>query len=126
MEDCVNSVGVDLNTASAPLLRRVAGVTAATAKNIVALAGGGGSLYLPRPAEKGEGPGPPRPMSSAPASCGCPEAKNRLDATAVHPESYAAAKALLEACGYTTAQIGTDKLSALPAAVKAEGGEEPL
>ena len=50
-----------------------------------------------------------------------PEAKNRLDATAVHPESYPAAKALLDACGYTAAQIGTESMAGLPAAVKARG-----
>ena len=58
VEDCVNSVGVDLNTASAPLLRRVAGVSAATAKKYRRLARGGGRVHLPCAAEKGQGPRP--------------------------------------------------------------------
>ena len=58
VEDCVNSVGVDLNTASAPLLRRVAGVSAATAKNIVAWREEEGAFTIPRAAEKGQGPRP--------------------------------------------------------------------
>ena len=120
VEDCVNSVGVDLNTASAPLLRRVAGVTAATAKNIVAWREEEGAFTSRAQLKKVKGLGP-KAYEQCAGFLRLPEAKNRLDATAVHPESYAAAKALLEACGYTTAQIGTDKLSALPAAVKAKG-----
>ena len=72
VEDCVNSVGVDLNTASAPLLRRVAGVSAATGQKYRRLARGGGRVHLPCAAEKGQGPRAPRRMSSARASCGCP------------------------------------------------------
>lgn len=120
VEDCVNSVGVDLNTASAPLLRRVAGVTAATAKNIVAWREEEGAFTSRAQLKKVKGLGP-KAYEQCAGFLRLPEAKNRLDATAVHPESYTAAKALLEACGYTTAQIGTDKLADLPAAVKAKG-----
>ena len=120
VEDCVNSVGVDLNTASAPLLRRVAGVSAATAKNIVAWREEEGAFTSRAQLKKVKGLGP-KAFEQCAGFLRLPEAKNRLDATAVHPESYAAAKALLEACGYTTAEIGTEKLSALPAAVKAKG-----
>lgn len=120
VEDCVNSVGVDLNTASAPLLRRVAGVSAATAKNIVAWREEEGAFTSRAQLKKVKGLGP-KAFEQCAGFLRLPDAKNRLDATAVHPESYAAAKALLEACGYTTAEIGTEKLSALPAAVKAKG-----
>ena len=91
VEDCVNSVGVDLNTASAPLLRRVAGVSAATAKNIVAWREEEGA-FTSRAQLKRSRASAPRRMSSARGFLRLPEAKNRLDATAVHPESYAAAK----------------------------------
>lgn len=120
VEDCVNSVGVDLNTASAPLLRRVAGVTATTAKNIVTWREEEGAFTSRAQLKKVKGLGP-KAYEQCAGFLRLPEAKNRLDATAVHPESYTAAKALLEACGYTTAEIGTDKLAALPAAVKAKG-----
>ena len=120
VEDCVNSVGVDLNTASAPLLRRVAGVSAATAKNIVAWREEEGAFTSRAQLKKVKGLGP-KAYEQCAGFLRLPEAKNRLDATAVHPESYTAAKALLDACGYTTAEIGSDKLSGLPAAVKAKG-----
>ena len=120
VEDCVNSVGVDLNTASAPLLRRVAGVSAATAKNIVAWREEEGAFTSRAQLKKVKGLGP-KAYEQCAGFLRLPEAKNRLDATAVHPESYPAAKALLDACGYTTAEIGSDKLAGLPAAVKAKG-----
>ena len=122
VEDCVNSVGVDLNTASAPLLRRVAGVSAATAKNIVAWREEEGAFTSRAQLKKVKGLGP-KAYEQCAGFLRLPEAKNRLDATAVHPESYAAAKALLDACGYTAAEIGTDKLAGLPGAVKAKGAK---
>ena len=124
VEDCVNSVGVDLNTASAPLLRRVAGLTAATAKNIVARREAEGAFTSRAQLKKVKGLGP-KAYEQCAGFLRLPEAKNRLDATAVHPESYAAAKGLLDACGFTTADIGTSALAGLPAAVKAKG-EKPL
>ena len=120
VEDCVNSVGVDLNTASAPLLRRVAGVSAATAKNIVAWREEEGAFTSRAQLKKVKGLGP-KAYEQCAGFLRLPEAKNRLDATAVHPESYAAAKTLLDACGYTAKEIGTDALAGLPAAVKAKG-----
>ncbi len=120
VEGCVNSVGVDLNTASAPLLRRVAGLTAATAKNIVAYREEAGAFTSRAQLKKVKGLGP-KAYEQCAGFLRLPEAKNRLDATAVHPESYPAARALLEACGYAAKDIGTDRLAALPAAVKARG-----
>ena len=114
------AVGVDLNTASAPLLRRVAGVSAATAKNIVAWREEEGAFTSRAQLKKVKGLGP-KAYEQCAGFLRLPEAKNRLDATAVHPESYAAAKALLDACGYTAAEIGTDKLAGLPGVVRAKG-----
>ena len=104
----------------APLLRRVAGVSAATAKNIVAWREEEGAFTSRAQLKKVKGLGP-KAYEQCAGFLRLPEAKNRLDATAVHPESYPAAKALLDACGYTTAEIGSDKLAGLPAAVKAKG-----
>ena len=120
VEDCVNSVGVDLNTASAPLLARVAGITNATAKNIVAWREEEGAFTSRAQLKKVKGLGP-KAFEQCAGFLRLPGAKNPLDATAVHPESYAAAKALLDACGYTAAEIGTDRLAGLPGAVKAKG-----
>ena len=117
VESCVNSVGVDLNTASAPLLARGAGVTKATAKNIVARREEEGAFTSRAQLKKVKGLGP-KAFEQCAGFLRLPEAKNRLDATAVHPESYPAAKALLEACGYSTADIGTPALSGLPEQVK--------
>lgn len=121
VESCVNSVGVDLNTASAPLLARVAGVTKTTAKNIVARREEEGAFTSRAQLKKVKGLGP-KAFEQCAGFLRLPEAKNRLDATAVHPESYPAAKALLEECGFTTADIGTPALADLPAKVRRQSG----
>lgn len=120
VEDCVNSVGVDLNTASAPLLRRVAGLSAATAKAIVARREEEGPFTARSQLKKVKGLGPKAFEQCAgflrlPAGAAL---KEPLDATAVHPESYPAAKALLAACGHTAADIGTAALADLPDRVR--------
>ena len=120
VEDCVNSVGVDLNTASAPLLRRVAGITAATAKNIVSRREEEGAFTSRAQLKKVKGLGP-KAFEQCAGFLRLPGAKNPLDGTAVHPESYAAAKGLLDACGYTAAEIGTDAMQELPRRIKAKG-----
>ena len=120
VEDCVNSVGVDLNTASAPLLARVAGLTKATAKNIVARREEEGAFTSRAELKKVKGLGP-KAFEQCAGFLRLPEAKNRLDATAVHPESYPAAKALLDACGYGPADIGTPRLADLPRTIRAKG-----
>ena len=112
MEDCVNSVGVDLNTASAPLLRRVAGITAATAKNIVARRESEGPFASRSELKKVKGLGP-KAFEQCAGFLRIPDAGNKLDETAVHPESYAAAKTLLQLCGYKAADIGTAALADL-------------
>ena len=123
VEDCVNSVGVDLNTASAPLLSRVAGITGSTAKNIVAYREEQGEFTSRAQLKKVKGLGP-KAFEQCAGFLRLPNAKNKLDETAVHPESYAAAKELLELCGFTLSQIGTPEIQALPAAAKAIGWEK--
>ena len=123
VEDCVNSVGVDLNTASAPLLSRVAGITGSTAKNIVAYREEQGEFTSRAQLKKVKGLGP-KAFEQCAGFLRLPNAKNKLDETAVHPESYAAAKALLELCGFTLSQIGTPEIQALPAAAGALGWDK--
>ena len=112
VEDCVNAVGVDLNTASASLLRRVAGLNATTAKNIVAYREENGIftarkqvLKVPKLGRKA--------YEQAVGFLRVPESKQLLDHTGVHPESYAAAETLLTLCGYTTAEAASGKLDGL-------------
>ena len=120
VEDCVNTVGVDLNTASAPLLARVAGITNATAKNIVAWREEEGAFTSRAQLKKVKGLGP-KAFEQCAGFLRLPGAKNPLDATAVHPESYPAAKGLLEACGCDAKEIGTDAMQSLPVRVKSRG-----
>lgn len=120
VEDCVNTVGVELNTASAPLLERVAGLTAATAKNIVQKREADGPFKARKELLKVAKLGP-KAYEQCAGFLRLPDAKDKLDATAVHPESYAAARQLLELCGYTTADIGTDAIKELPEKAKALG-----
>lgn len=113
VEDCVNTVGVDLNTASAPLLTRVAGLSSSTAKNVVAYREENGAFTSRAQLKKVKGLGP-KAYEQCAGFLRLPDAKNALDATAVHPESYPAAKIVLERCGYTAKQIGTDAIKDLP------------
>ena len=124
VEDCVNTVGVDLNTASAPLLERVAGLTKTTAKNIVKYREESGEFASRRQLLKVKGVGP-KAFEQCAGFLRLPGAADPLDATAVHPESYAAAHALLDACGYTPADIGTEAIRQLPQRVK-EAGEKAV
>ncbi|HIY11775.1 MAG TPA: RNA-binding transcriptional accessory protein [Candidatus Anaerofilum excrementigallinarum] len=124
VEDCVNTVGVDLNTASAPLLERVAGLTKTTAKNIVKYREESGEFASRRQLLKVKGVGP-KAFEQCAGFLRLPGAADPLDATAVHPESYAAAHALLDACGYTPADIGTEAIRQLPQRVK-EAGEKTV
>ncbi|MCF2557396.1 RNA-binding transcriptional accessory protein [Fournierella massiliensis] len=122
VEDCVNQVGVDLNTASAPLLARVAGITAATAKKIVARREEEGPFASRAQLKKVKGLGP-KAFQQCAGFLRLPGAKDPLDTTAVHPESYPAARALLELCGFSESQIGTPEIRELPARMKQAGWE---
>jgi uncharacterized protein len=118
VEACVNAVGVDVNTASAPLLTRVAGVGAALAKNIVAYREEHGRFRARRDLKRVPKLGA-RAFEQAAGFLRVPEGSNVLDNTAVHPESYDAAEKLLDLCGYTAGDVG--RLDDLPSRVSALG-----
>ena len=98
VEDCVNAVGVDVNTASRSLLQQVSGLTAATAKNIVAYREENGPFTARTQLKKVPKLGP-KAFQQCAGFLRIPESKEVLDNTGVHPESYAAAKALLNLLG---------------------------
>ena len=104
VEDCVNAVGVDINTASPSLLQRVAGLNGTTAKNVVTYREENGAFTSRTQIRKVPKLGP-KAFEQCAGFLRVPESKNVLDNTAVHPESYAAAKALLELTGYTLADV---------------------
>lgn len=122
VEDCVNVVGVDLNTASASLLQRVSGLNATTAKNIVAYREENGLFTTRKTIQKVPKVGP-KAFEQCAGFLRVPESKNILDNTGVHPESYAAAEKILERCGYTTKDVAEGKVSELPKRVGEAGIE---
>ncbi len=118
VEDCVNAVGVDVNTASPSLLQRVAGLNATTAKNIVAYREENGIFTTRKQLLKVPKLGP-KAFQQCAGFLRVPESKNVLDNTGVHPESYAAAETLLKLCGYTLADVKAGAITALPLKLKA-------
>ncbi len=123
LEDCVNSVGVDLNTASVSLLKYVAGLNAGIAKNIVTYREENGKfvsrkdiLKVPKLGEKA--------FTQCAGFLRITDGSNVLDNTAVHPESYAAAEKLLKLFGYTEDDIKNGKIAELPKKVKEYGDEK--
>ena len=104
VEDCVNAVGVDLNTASPSLLRRVSGLTAATAKNIVSYREENGPFTSRAQIKKVPKIGP-KAFQQCAGFLRVAESKEILDRTGVHPESYGAAAELLKYCGYDKKDI---------------------
>ena len=123
VEDCVNAVGVDVNTASPSLLQRVSGLNATTAKNVVAYREENGPFTSRAQLKKVPKLGP-KAFQQCAGFLRVPESKSVLDNTAVHPESYDAAKQLLELTGHTLADVKAGNLSGLPAQVKAYGEEK--
>ena len=123
VEDCVNAVGVDVNTASPSLLQRVSGLNKTTAKNIVAYREENGVFTSRKAINKVPKLGP-KAFQQCAGFLRVPESKQVLDNTAVHPESYAAAEKLLELCGYTLADVKAGKLTELPLRLKAYGTEK--
>ena len=119
VEDCVNAVGVDANTASRSLLQQVAGLTAATAKNIVTFREENGPFTSRSQLKKVPKLGP-KAFQQCAGFLRIPESKELLDNTGVHPESYAAAKALLTLLG---CKKGED-LSGIAAKLEAYGPEK--
>ena len=123
LEDCVNSVGVDLNTASVSLLKYVAGLNAGIAKNIVTYREKNGKfvsrkdiLNVPKLGEKA--------FTQCAGFLRITDGSNILDNTAVHPESYAAAEKLLKLFGYTAEDVKNGKIAELPKKVKEYGAEK--
>ncbi len=110
VEDCVNKVGVDLNTASASLLEYISGITKTTAKNIVAYREENGSFTDRRQLLKVAKLGP-KAYEQCAGFARIMDGKNPLDATSVHPESYPAAAQLLKKLGHEPEDIRGQKLS---------------
>ncbi len=112
VEDCVNKVGVDLNTASAPLLSYISGISSAVAKNIVAYREENGKFADRRELLKVPKLGP-KVYEQCAGFMRITEGKNPLDATGVHPETYDVAEKLLKRQGYTTEDIAQHNLAGL-------------
>ena len=123
VEDCVNAVGVDLNTASPALLRRVAGVTNTVSKNIAAYREQNGRFENRRQLLKVKGLGP-KAFEQCAGFLRVPDSANLLDRTGVHPEAYQAAETLLMLCGYSAEDAAQGKISELPTRVKQLGAQE--
>ena len=117
VEDCVNAVGVDLNTASPSLLMKVSGLNATIAKNIVKYREENGIFTSRSQLLKVPKLGPKAYQQCA-GFLRVPESKNVLDNTGVHPESYEAAGKLLSLCGYDEDSVRQGKLALLPAKFK--------
>ena len=122
VEDCVNAVGVDANTASPSLLQQVSGLTAATAKNLVAYREENGAFTTRKQLLKVPKLGP-KAFEQCAGFLRVPESKSVLDNTGVHPESYAAAEKLLAQCGYTLEDVKAGNLSELKEKAEAIGLE---
>ncbi|MEG0753959.1 MAG: helix-hairpin-helix domain-containing protein, partial [Angelakisella sp.] len=120
VEQCVNSVGVDLNTASPSLLSHIAGINSGIAKNVVSYREENGGFR-----SRAELLKVPKLGKKAYEQCAgflrLSGSSNPLDGTAVHPESYKAAKALLEKCGFKLTDIGSEKLADLPNRLEQQG-----
>ena len=123
VEDCVNAVGVDVNTASASLLGRVSGLNATVAKNIVKYREENGIFPDRKRLLKVPKLGP-KAYEQCAGFLRVPESKSVLDNTGVHPESYTAAEKLLQMCGYTTEDVKAGHIAELGAKVKAEGEDK--
>lgn len=113
VEDCVNSVGVDLNTASPALLLRVSGLNSTVCKNIVAYREESGAFSSRAELKKVPKLGP-KAFEQCAGFLRVPESRNPLDNTGVHPESYTTAKELLKLVGYDDKEIKSGKFGDLP------------
>ncbi|MBQ8183307.1 MAG: RNA-binding transcriptional accessory protein [Clostridia bacterium] len=120
VEDCVNSVGVDLNTASVSLLKYISGISSSTAKNIVAYREENGAFTGRNELKKVKGLGPKAYQQCA-GFLRIPKGKTPLDNTGVHPESYDAAKKLLEIFGYSQNDVASNGAAGISGKVKDYG-----
>ena len=117
VEDCVNAVGVDINTASPSLLQRVSGLSSVTAKNIVAYREENGAFHSRKEIKKVPKLGP-KAFEQCAGFLRIPESDNVLDNTGVHPESYDATEKLLKMCGVTLEDVKNGKIGDLTDKVK--------
>ena len=122
VEDCVNAVGVDVNTASPSLLQHVSGLTAATARNVVKYREENGAFTSRKQILKVPKLGP-KAFEQCAGFLRVPESGMVLDNTAVHPESYAAAEKLLELTGHTLADVSAGRLGDLEEKIRSLGEE---
>jgi len=120
VEDCVNAVGVDANTASPSLLQRVSGLNAATAKNLVKYREENGVFTTRKQLLKVPKLGP-KAFEQCAGFIRVPESKSVLDNTGVHPESYKAAELLLAACGHTLDDVKAGNIGELKSRAEAIG-----
>ena len=123
VEDCVNAVGVDANTASPSLLQRVSGLNATTAKNVVKYREENGAFTSRKQLLKVPKLGP-KAFEQCAGFLRVSESKSVLDNTGVHPESYKAAEQLLTECGYTLNDVKAGNLSDLKNKAETIGYEE--
>lgn len=123
VEDCVNAVGVDINTASVSLLQQVSGLTAATAKNVVAYREENGVFTARNQLKKVPKLGP-KAFQQCAGFLRVPESKEVLDNTGVHPETYAAAEQLLALCGYTKQDVKQGTITDLQSRLADFGTEQ--
>ena len=123
VEDCVNAVGVDVNTASPSLLQRVAGLNAATAKNVVKYREENGAFTSRKQILKVPKLGP-KAYEQCAGFLRVPESGTALDNTAVHPESYPAAEKLLALTGHALSDVSAGKLDGLDGQMKSIGLEK--
>lgn len=120
VEDCVNRVGVDLNTASFSLLSHIAGINQTIAKNIVAYRTENGAFTDRKQLKKVAKLGP-KSFEQCAGFLRVPGGKNPLDNTAVHPESYAAAEQILHECGFGLTDLSGAKQQEITALVQKQG-----
>lgn len=120
VEDCVNTVGVDLNTASRSLLSYISGISSAVAKNIVAYREENGSFTDRKQLLKVSKLGP-KAFEQCAGFLRVHGGKNPLDNTAVHPESYEAAKKIIDRCGFSIADLKDGGLTEIPEAARKIG-----
>jgi len=123
VEDCVNAVGVDLNTASPSLLARVSGLSSKTAKNIVSYRENNGMFRDRDSLMKVSGIGP-KAFEQCAGFLRVPESENVLDHTGVHPESYEATQKLLTLCGLDLESVSEGAADSLNARIKLVGEEK--
>lgn len=123
VEDCVNAVGVDLNTASVSLLQKVSGLNGTTAKNVVTYREENGAFTARNQLKKVPKLGPKAYQQCA-GFLRVPESKEILDHTGVHPEAYAAAESLLTLCGYTKADVAEGNIDELQTRLEGIGIEK--